>query len=225
MFELFDQSHLIYLLGYGIFTLIVFFVLSTIGGNNAGKNSALVVTVLKLGELAYRHYILNEALISILPLHLCNIALIVGVAFMLTYNNSLFQLTYFWSIGSIFALLTPEVRYKFPNFWHISFFITHFYLFFIMLYGVFKLRLKPSLGGLFFSFFTINFIAVGVYFINADLGTNFMFLNYKPEFSSPLDYFGEWPYYIIPVECIFLALSFIFYLPFKNSKKLKYSNF
>lgn len=225
MFELFDQSHLLYLLGYSVFTLIIFFVLSLTGRKNTGKFSALVIAVLKVSELAYRHYTLKEELTSLLPLHLCNIALMTGIAFMLTYNNLLFQLTYFWSIGSIFALLTPEVRYKFPDFLHISFFVTHFYLFFIMLYGVFRLKIKPTLSGLILSFFTINLIAVGVFFINLDLGTNFMYLNYKPGFSSPLDYFGDWPYYLIPVEGLFLILSFIFYLPFKNKKNLKYSTF
>lgn len=221
MFELFDQSHLIYLLGYGFLTLLTFFILSTMASKNAGRNSALLITILKFGELAYRHFIFKEELATMLPLHLCNIALIAGVAFMFTYNSILFQLTYFWSIGSIFALLTPEVRYKFPNFWHISFFITHFYLFFIMLYGVFKLKLRPTLSGLFISFFSINFIAIGVYFINVNLGTNFMFLNHKPAFPSPLDYFGNWPYYIIPVEVLFLFLSFLFYIPFRKNKDSK----
>ncbi len=73
------------------------------------------------------------------------------------------------------------------------------------------------------SFVCINIFAGIVFKINEILGTNYMYINYKPAFSSPLDFFGPWPHYIIIVEIIYVVFGIICWLPFKK-KHYKYSN-
>lgn len=219
MFQLFDSLHITYLIAYTLVTIFIFFIINNLGSRNSGRNSAIIIAGLKISELVYRHLIFGESWANLLPLHLCNISLIISIIFMFTYNSFLFQLAYFWSIGAIFALLTPEVRLAFPAFWHISFFVTHFYLLFVDLYGIIKLKIKPTLSGYFSSVILLNLLAFGVFFINKKLGTNYMFLNYKPAFSSPLDFFGPWPLYIIPVEILFFTLAFLAYLPFRKKQR------
>jgi uncharacterized membrane protein YwaF len=41
---------------------------------------------------------------------------------------------------------------------------------------------------------------------NALVGTNYGFLNGKPEGASQLDRLGPWPYYLIPLQAIGLAM-------------------
>ena len=71
------------------------------------------------------------------------------------------------------------------------------------------------------SFLTLNVLAVIIFFVNNKLGTNYLFINRMPEFSSPLNAFGEWPYYLIVLEVLFLVITYILYLPFKK-RKAKY---
>ena len=114
------------------------------------------------------------------------------------------------------ALPISEVRETFPHFFNISFFSTHFYIIFVAIveYKVFKLR--PSLESWTGSFLGLNIIAAGIYFINTVLGTNYLYINRKPTFSSPLNYFGEWPYYIIVVEFAYIILTLLLLFLFKK---------
>ncbi|MGL4904188.1 MAG: TIGR02206 family membrane protein, partial [Cetobacterium sp.] len=164
-----------------------------------------------------------EAWYQILPLHLCNITLIFAVFGTIFRFMTILYATFFWSIGALFAVLTPEVRETFPSFFNISFFLTHFYILFIAIveYKVFKLRV--SLESWTASFLGINLIMAGVFFINKVLGTNYLYVNRKPSFNSPLNYFGEWPYYIIVVEIVYIILTlsilFLFKKPSKKAAK------
>ncbi|WP_231549825.1 TIGR02206 family membrane protein [Cetobacterium sp. ZWU0022] len=165
---------------------------------------------------------MGEAWYSLLPLHLCNITLIFAVLGTILRFTPFLYATFFWSIGAVFALLTPEVRETFPHFFNISFFSTHCYIIFVAVteYKIFKLR--PSLESWTGSFLGLNIIAAGVFLINNVLGTNYLYINRKPSFQSPLQYFGEWPYYIIVVEFAYIILTLLLLFLFrKKDYKIK----
>lgn len=216
-FELFDKLHLFYLLGYSLVFLFLYF---GVAYNPQPKKImriiSFVILLIKCGELFIRYKLIGEAWYQLLPLHLCNITLIFAVFGSIFRFTPFLYATFFWSIGAVFALLTPEVRETFPHFFNISFFSTHFYIIFVAIveYKVFKLR--PSLESWTGSFLGLNIIAAGVYFINTVLGTNYLYINRKPTFSSPLNYFGEWPYYIIVVEFTYITLTILLLFLFKK---------
>ena len=153
---------------------------------------------------------------------MCNLTLIIAILTMLTKSQKLFQLTYFWCLGALFAVITPDIKYSFPHPLTLSFYITHFYLLFAAIYGILFFNFKPTFKGWVNSFITLNIFAFIIFFINKKLGTNYLYINKIPDFSSPLDYFGQWPYYIIVVEIIYLILTYGIYYPFRR-KTFKYS--
>lgn len=222
-FELFSKLHLLYLLGYSfIFILLYFGVATSHQPKKSMKIISLVILAIKCGELFIRYKIIGEAWYSLLPFHLCNITLIFAIFGSIFRFQPLLQATFFWAIGALFAILTPEVRDTFPSFFNISFFSTHFYILFtaIVEYKVFKLR--PNPGTWLGSLLTLNGIAVGVYFINSILGTNYLYISQKPTFNSPLNYLGPWPYYIISVEIIYMILTLgLLFLFKKKDYKVK----
>lgn len=215
-FKLFSGEHLFIVLGC-IFMMMIFLLIANFCEKRRfAKISAIFILILKIAELSYRHIYNGEEIVELLPLHLCNITLIFLIIMMLSGSKTLFQLCYFWSLGAVFAIITPDVKYSFPNFMTLSFFITHFYIIFGVIYAILFYRFRPTLWGYFSAFFTINLICFGVYFLNDYLGTNYLYVNRVPDFSSPLKYFGDWPYYIIVVELLYIILTYLIYFPLKN---------
>lgn len=215
-FKLFSNEHFVLIFSNIIFFIFLLFIANFFDKRHFAKITAIVIFILKLAELSYRHLYNNEEIFELLPLHLCNITLIFVIIMMLSGSKSLFQLCFYWSVGAIFAVATPDVKYSFPNFMTVSFFITHFYILFAVAYFYLYFSFRPAIWGYFTAFFTINIICLGVYFLNVHLGTNYLYVNRVPSFSSPLNYFGEWPYYIIVVELIYIILTYLLYLPFKS---------
>lgn len=220
-FKLFSSEHFIIIFSNFLFFLFLLFIANFFNKRYFAKISAIIILLIKVAELTYRYLYNGEQIFELLPLHLCNITLIFIIIMMLSGSKTLFQLCFYWSLGAIFAIVTPDIKYSFPNFMTLSFFITHFYILFAVIYAYIFFRFRPALWGYFTAFFTLNLICLGVYFINANLGTNYLYVNRIPDFSSPLNYFGEWPYYIVVVELIYIILTYLIYFPFK-SKSVKF---
>lgn len=220
-FIFFSNQHFI-ILGVGVVVIfLLLLVANFFDKKEFAKVTAIMILILKIAELFYRHYILGLKVVNLLPLHLCNIVLIFILIMMITSSKTLFQFCYYWSIGAIFALATPDVKYDIHDFATISFFITHFYIIFAVIYRYIYFSEKPTLKGYFSAFILLNVIALIVFFINKKLGTNYLFVNRVPDFSSPLSYFGKWPNYILVVEFIDIILTYLIYFPFRE-KSVKY---
>lgn len=221
-FTLFSTEHF-WFIGGGFLGILALTMVSTfLPKYKFAQFSAIVILLIKIAELSYRHIYVGEPIYSLLPLHMCNLTLIIAILTMLTKSQKLFQLTYFWCLGALFAVITPDIKYSFPHPLTLSFYITHFYLLFAAIYGILFFNFKPTFKGWVNSFITLNIFAFIIFFINKKLGTNYLYVNRIPNFSSPLDYFGQWPYYIIVVEIIYLILTYGIYYPFRR-KTYKYS--
>lgn len=221
-FTLFSTEHFWFIGGGFLGILALTMVSAFLPKYKFAQFSAIVILLIKLAELSYRHIYVGESIYSLLPLHMCNLTLIIAILTMLTKSQKLFQLTYFWCLGALFAVITPDIKYSFPHPLTLSFYITHFYLLFAAIYGILFFNFKPTFKGWVNSFITLNIFAFIIFFINKKLGTNYLYVNRIPNFSSPLDYFGQWPYYIIVVEIIYLILTYGIYYPFRR-KTYKYS--
>lgn len=221
-FTLFSTEHFWFIGGGFLGILALTMVSAFLPKYKFAQFSAIVILLIKITELSYRHIYVGEPIYSLLPLHMCNLTLIIAILTMLTKSQKLFQLTYFWCLGALFAVITPDIKYSFPHPLTLSFYITHFYLLFAAIYGILFFNFKPTFKGWVNSFITLNIFAFIIFFINKKLGTNYLYINKIPDFSSPLDYFGQWPYYIIVVEIIYLILTYGIYYPFRR-KTFKYS--
>ncbi|WP_027131826.1 YwaF family protein [Fusobacterium necrophorum] len=217
MFVLFGTSHIIMIL-IGVISVLLLIILGfLIRPQLLAKWISVSVLVIKLAEMYYRHRVLGEEIYRMLPFHLCNLTIILSLFMMFFHSKFLFQLVYFWFVGAIFAILTPDIIFAYPNFWTISFFITHFYLVFSALFALIHFHFRPTKRGMLMAFLFINLWAVLMYFVNQELGTNYLFVNRIPETTTLLSYFGAWPYYLLPVEGIYIIESILLYLPFRKS--------
>lgn len=164
---------------------------------------------------------------SDLPLYLCSlIALLIPI---FTYYRKfwMYEILLFWIIaGTLQGVITPDIATGFPTFDYVRYWVVHLGLLTIIFYATFVFGMWPTFKSVFKSFFALQLYVILMVVINWLLGANYFYLNVKPQSASLLDYFGEWPFYIIVVQLILIPYFLIIYLPFyvlhKKSKLVRH---
>jgi hypothetical integral membrane protein (TIGR02206 family) len=153
---------------------------------------------------------------QMLPMQMCDWAMFVIMVALWTAWPRWFEVAYFWGIGgTLQALLTPNLRYGFPDLRFISFFVSHSGI----IIGVVFLMLTRGLRPQPMSIVRV-FAWSEVYFacaITVDLltGVNYGFLLHKPEAFSLLSYLSDsWPIYLLEMHGLALVFFALLYLPF-----------
>jgi hypothetical integral membrane protein (TIGR02206 family) len=158
-----------------------------------------------------------------LPLELCDVALWMMIATLLTLKPVCFDLAYYWAvIGTALAVVTPNLTYP-SLFMEVQFFADHGLIVVAVLYLVWSGQLRPRRGSVLRSLLVLNALALLVGTLDAVYKTNYMFLRAKPQGKTLLDAFGPWPWYIAVCEALALILFPLLYLPFwrKNARMRK----
>jgi hypothetical integral membrane protein (TIGR02206 family) len=150
-----------------------------------------------------------------LPLQLCDLSLFLTIAVLLTRNQLLSELLYYWGLGGATqAMLTPSIGpYTFPHFVYYQFFISHWAILFVCVYMLAVDRFRPSPKSVKRTFLITNAYAALIIPVNKLTGGNYLFLSQKPDVSL-LDLLGPWPWYILSLEGVTLFLFILMYLPF-----------
>jgi hypothetical integral membrane protein (TIGR02206 family) len=157
---------------------------------------------------------------SLLPLELCDAAMVVAVLALLRPRRATAELAYFWAgSGSLLAMLTPELPWNFPRWEFVVFFGLHGLVLVAALVLVFGLGLRPRPGAPWRVFGITAGWAVFVGLVNLALGTNFMYLRTKPDVATPLDWMGPWPVYVGVGAVVALGLFHALALPFRRDGK------
>lgn len=151
-----------------------------------------------------------------LPLQLCDVAIFVAAAALLTRHRLLVEVTYFWGLaGTIQALFTPDLPQHFPSYPYFQYYIAHGGVVAAALVLVLGLGIRPRpwafvrVAGL-----TVAYAAF-VGFVDALTGADYMYLRSKPVVSTPLDWMGPWPWYILSAAVVAVVLFAVLDAPFR----------
>jgi hypothetical integral membrane protein (TIGR02206 family) len=157
---------------------------------------------------------------TMLPLELCDAAMVLTVVTLLRPRRPTAELVYFWSAsGSVLAMLTPDLRWSFPRWEFVIFFGLHGLVLASALLLVFGLGLRPRRGAPLRVLGITAGWAAFVALVNFVIGTNFMYLRQKPPVATPLDWMGPWPVYIVAAALVALALFELLAVPFRREWK------
>ena len=155
---------------------------------------------------------------TLLPLELCDAALVLSVVTLLRPSRALAQVVYFWAgSGTLLAMLTPELPWAFPRWEFVVFFGLHGLVIVSAALLVFGLRLAPRPGAAARMLGITAGWAAFVAVVNVALGTNFMYLRHKPTVATPLDWMGPWPVYIAAGAVLAFVLFQLLALPFRRT--------
>jgi hypothetical integral membrane protein (TIGR02206 family) len=150
-----------------------------------------------------------------LPLHLCDVSVILAALLLLTKNKLIFEITYFWGLGGSFlAILTPDISQSFPHFNFINYFLSHGGIITCVLFMVFIENYNVNLKSVFRVFAITNLYMLFIVIINLVLKSNYLYICQKPINPSLIDLLGPWPWYVLSLEGVSLTVFFVLYLPF-----------
>lgn len=153
--------------------------------------------------------------IELAPLHLCDAALLVAAWALMTLRPLACELSYFWSAGSLLALITPDLFSGPPDPIFFFYFAAHGGVVITGMLLPAGLGWRPRAGAVLRAFFLTNIYAAGVLVANLVASTNFLYLLAKPAAPTPLDGFGPWPVYIAVSELIALGIFSLMGLLFR----------
>ncbi|MCF7561106.1 TIGR02206 family membrane protein [Sabulilitoribacter multivorans] len=185
---------------------------------------ACFISIVVFGFHLYKISLGTYNISTDLPLYLCSLMGLVIPIF--TYYRKLwmYEILLFWIIaGTLQAVLTPDISVGFPSFDYFRYWVVHLGLLTVIFYATIVLKMKPTFKSVFKSFFALQLYVIFMVIINYVLNANYFYLNQKPQSASILDYFGEWPWYIIVVQIIIIPYFLLIYTPFyfveRNRKK------
>jgi hypothetical integral membrane protein (TIGR02206 family) len=158
---------------------------------------------------------------ELLPLHLCDLLILVAIAALLTLQPLLCELLYFWGCaGTLLAILTPDVRVGFPDWRFVSFFALHGLVVMAAVTVAGGFGRYPRPGAAWRVFLVTNAYAVLVGTVNAVFHTNYLYLCAKPGARTLLDWLGPWPVYLLAADGLALVLFLLLDLPFRARRRL-----
>ncbi len=134
-----------------------------------------------------------------LPLQLCDLAAMAAVWALWSHSPTAFALTYFWGLTlTSQAFLSPELNGPdFPSLQFFSFFGMHSLVLWAAIYLTWGVGLRPDWRSYRVTVLVTIGWAVVMFAFNHVAGTNYGFLNAKPQASSLLDLLGPWPWYLL----------------------------
>jgi hypothetical integral membrane protein (TIGR02206 family) len=218
-FELFGPAHLAFL----AFLLVIYVFLYILRDRFSDRQKNFfrwfLAVWMVLNELAFHAWNIYYGLWSIqwhLPLHICAIMVFASAYMLVTRNATIYEFSYFLGIGAaIQALLTPDAGiYGFPHFRFFQTLTAHGLIIVCALYMTWVEKFRPHPKSLVRVFVGMNIYMAVIFVFNRLIGSNYLFIAHKPETASLIDVLGPWPWYILSLEGIGIALCLLLYLPF-----------
>lgn len=152
-----------------------------------------------------------------LPFQLCDWTMLAVIVACLNGGRPRWlEVIYFWGIGgSLQAILTPNLRFGFPDFRFLTFFIDHCGIVIGVVYLMLTRRFRPRAGAVWRTLFWSELYLAITLLVDRVTGVNYGFLLHKPEAFSILSYLSDSrPLYLLQLNLLSLLFFAILYAPF-----------
>jgi hypothetical integral membrane protein (TIGR02206 family) len=175
--------------------------------------------LLLLNFIVYEIYMRRQSAVSwwqTLPLQLCDWAMFVIIVAMWTGRRRWFEVAYFWGLGgTLQAIITPNLKYGFPDLRFVSFFVAHSVIIIGIIFLMLAHKYRPWPGSIVRTFICTEGYFVIVFTVDLLTGVNYGFLLHKPEAFSLLSLLSDWrPLYLLQMHGVALLVYIILYIPF-----------
>jgi hypothetical integral membrane protein (TIGR02206 family) len=190
----------------------------------------LLAVTLAFNYLGYEIYLTMTAGLSwekALPFQLCDWAMIAIIVALLTGRERWLEVAYFWGIGGTAqAILTPDLKYAFPDIRFLSFFIAHSGIVVGIAFVMIMRGFRPYFSSVWRTFAWSELYFVMTIVVDVLTGVNYGYLLHKPEASSLLSVLSDYrPLYIFQMHLLALLFYLVLYAPFAIYDLIRNANF
>ncbi len=180
---------------------------------------ALLSAVLVANYIAYLIFVRSHGIVTwqqMLPLQLCDWGMVVVIVALWTGNQRWFDVAYFWGIGgTLQALLTPNLRFGFPDLRFFSFFTSHSGIIIGVVFLMLTHKYRPYPMSMLRTFLWSELYFVVTLIADELTGFNYGFLLHKPEAFSILSFLSDSrPLYLLELHGVALLFFAGLYAPF-----------
>lgn len=217
-FQFLGTAHLVAL---GMIVLLNLYLLRFKYATDSTKSTirwvlALILWANEFGWHYWNYSVGRWTIQTMLPLHACSLLVWLGGLMLVTKKLSIYEFMYFMGIGgAIQALMTPDLGiYGFPHFRFFQTFLSHGLIVTSAVYMTAVEGFRPTWKSILRVAIWMNLYMIPIYFLNDAIGSNYLFINHKPETASLLDALPEWPIYILYMEGLGVVTFLLLYIPF-----------
>ena len=159
-----------------------------------------------------------------IPLHLCSISNFIACFILfvpkISKESKFFEFLYYAGIiGAFQAFFTPQINnFDGSNYEYIEWYLSHIGIMLLPIYMLKNLGFRLTKFSWLRVVAYLNILLIIIMPINYFIGSNYMYVNGRPEVNNPL-IIGEWPIYIFFWEIIIIIFTYTLYV--MSTKKLK----
>jgi hypothetical integral membrane protein (TIGR02206 family) len=155
------------------------------------------------------------------PLRLTDLATVVGAYALWSQRRWAYVLTYYWGLVlSAQALISPALMSPdFPDYRFLAFWAIHLAVVWAAIYLTWGRGMRPDWHSYRFTIIVSLVWATVTFTFNSVAGTNYGFLNRKPETASLLDVFGPWPLYVVVASTLVCLTWALMTWPWSRSSR------
>lgn len=199
-------------------------------GLTAARIGFLLAGVLLVNEIVHWGYRIVQLgfpgfVSAHLPLHACGVSVFATSFALVTRHQRVYEIAFFWGLAAASnAVLTPSTQeLAFPGYRFFQYFVAHSGIVAGVLYATWALGMRPTMGGLFRAFALLNLYAAAIALVNVALGTNYLYLSEPPTGTITPFFFLPWPWYIVALEVLALAMFLLLLSPFLLASRVNRS--
>jgi hypothetical integral membrane protein (TIGR02206 family) len=187
-----------------------------------GRTLATLAVVAFVADLIHKEFS-SAGIADGLPLQLCDFASIVAAYALWSQRQWAFDLTYYWGLLlSTQALITPVIDGPdFPSLRYFTFWILHVLVVWAPIYLTWGRGMRPQWRSYRLALIATLAWAVFAITFNIAAGTNYGFLNRKPDTPTMLDVLGPWPVYLLTEISIVVVAWALMTWPWERKKTTK----
>jgi hypothetical integral membrane protein (TIGR02206 family) len=219
-FRRFSEAHLVVILLTIIVPLGLGFAVRISKSQRFERSVAgCLAALLVVNYIGYAAYLSRAGTLrwqQVLPFQLCDWAMIAVIVALISGRRGWFEVAYFWGIGgTVQAILTPDLKYAFPDVRFLTFFIGHCGIVAGILFLMLTRRFRPTAASIGRTFAWSELYLVLTLLVNYITGENYGFLTHKPQEFSLLSYLSDSrPLYILQMHGLALIFFSALYAPF-----------